>query len=135
MFYSLVYICNSFNISAPQLSYLSSASNVQVIYESKSNHVQVMCKSGTSFKMQVISKLHISQCFKNNCHGLCFLSFLTFFSHFLKAERFFNPVYICISFNISAPVVEVTDCSANGDRDCENNAVNTQCIADVCSRK
>ena len=61
--------------------------------------------------------------------------FMTFFSHCLEAERFFNPVYICISFNISAPVVEVTDCSANGDRDCENNAVNTQCIAGTCSGK
>ena len=61
--------------------------------------------------------------------------FMTFFSHSLEAERFFNPVYICISFNISAPVVEVTDCSANGDRDCENNAVNTQCIGGTCSGK
>ena len=85
--------------------------------------------------MQIISKLQKSHCFKHHCHGLCFLSFMTFFSHCLEAERLFNPVYICISFNISAPVVEVTDCSANGDNDCRNNAVNTQCINDVCSRK
>ena len=94
-----------------------------------------LCASQAQVKWKLLAsstKVNVLKIFVMDC---VFLSFMIFFSHCLEAERFFSPVYVCISFNISAPVVEVTDCSANGDTDCENNAVNTQCIADVCSCK